>query len=439
MQDNLSRKDVTVIGGGLAGMAASIHLAKAGLQVLCIDASPEDDVVVGESLDWSAPDLLKVLGLSMERLIAEDIATYKRHIVLKLADGYTQEYIPSEWLGNSPWNVELRTLHVDRARLKVALREIVLSHGVVLLSDKASEVEQDEKKIIALTTVGGRRIDSHWFVDASGLAASLLARTFKLPVYEYGPSKVAIWNYFDVPYSIEGTTLYTDQNGPSYMEWVWEIPIHPNIVSVGYVAPGAAIKEQRQQGKTVDHIYKEQLSRIPRFEPLLQTTKETSPLVTSFRCRVHGKVAGPNWLVVGEAASMVDPMTSNGVTAALRHAAEASRLIAKHYHRGRLPVLARVSYSWRVQELAKFFNSGIETVIYDWPIRNRIGIVNAGDLYTVTAWSINVLYSRIRPSGLLSTGLFSLFLASLRASAWVFHWLCSKSHGSEASLESSAP
>ncbi len=437
MQDNLSRKDVTVIGGGLAGMAASIHLARAGLQVLCVDASSEDNALVGESLDWSAPDLLRILGLPMERLIAEEIATYKRHLILSLGDGSTQEYVPSEWLGNSPWNVELRTLHVDRARLRVALREIVLSHGVVILSDKALDVERDGKTIIALTTLSGQRIDSRWFVDASGFAASLLSRVFKLPVCEYGPGKVAIWNYFDVPDSIEGTTLHTDRNKPSYMEWVWEIPIHPNTISVGYVSPGAAVKEKRQQGKTVDDIYREQLSRIPRFEPLLQAAKESLPLVTSFRCRVHGKVSGPNWLIVGEAASMVDPMTSNGVTAALRHAAEASHLIARHFRRGRLPVLARASYNWRVQELAKFFNSGIEKIIYDWPIRNRIGIVTAGDVYTIPAWSINALYSRIRPSGLLSTGLFSLFLASLRASAWVLDWLCRNFPGSETSLEGS--
>jgi len=114
----------------------------------------------------------------MERLIAEEIATYKRHIVLSLGDGFNQEYVPSEWLGDPPWNVELRTLHVDRLQLKAALREIVLNHGVALLADKASDVERDGKRIIALKTQSGMRIDSRWFVDASGFATSLLPRDY---------------------------------------------------------------------------------------------------------------------------------------------------------------------------------------------------------------------------------------------------------------------
>jgi thioredoxin reductase len=34
--------EVTVISGGLAGMAASIHLSKAGLRVLCIEPDVTD-------------------------------------------------------------------------------------------------------------------------------------------------------------------------------------------------------------------------------------------------------------------------------------------------------------------------------------------------------------------------------------------------------------
>jgi menaquinone-9 beta-reductase len=424
MQTPADAIDVTVIGGGLAGMAASIHLSKAGLRVLCVEPDVADTSSVGESLDWSAPGLLKALGLTMERLIAEKIATYKRHVTLKLGDGCDREYIPGEWLGRPPFNVELRTLHVDRSRLNQLLREMVVSRGVMFLQDRVVAVETSGRRAVAVTTQLGSRITSPWFIDASGGAASLFARAFRLPAYESGPRKVAIWGYFPAEEPIEGTTLYAEGEKPRYMEWVWEIPINPNTISVGYVATGETIKTLRQQGQGVSDILIEKLRRFPRFERLLQSVPAISPSVTSFVCRMHGRVAGTNWLIVGEAAAMVDPMTANGVTAALRHAAEASRILIESRHRRRIPHLAAAMYSRRVLGLAMFFNRGIERVIYESPIRNWIGVLQAGDVYTVPAWSLNSVYSRFRPHGACKTLVFGFLLDVFRGGEYLLYRLC---------------
>ena len=192
----------------------------------------------------------------------------------------------------------------------------------------------------------------------------------------------------------------------------------PKTISVGYVTTGEMVKEKRQQGLSVREIFAAQLQRFPALQNLSHEPGREQPRTTSFRCRVFANVAGPNWLVAGEAAAMVDPMTSNGVTAALRQGAEASSLIIRYCHRERLPRLPAAMYCQRVLSLARFFNSGIENVLYDWPIRNRIGAFNAGDLYTIPAWSMNVVYSRLRPRGLIKTTVFRLLLASLRYSAW---------------------
>jgi len=424
MQNELGHIDVAVIGGGLAGMAASVNLARVGLQVLCFEAEMADTQPVGESLDWSAPDLLAALGLPMQRLIEEGIATYKRHVTLKLGDGSNQHYIPGEWLGRPPFNIELRTLHVDRTRMNAALREIVLRHNVQMLHDKVVDIETKGRRITAVTTAQGRRITAPWFIDASGSSARLFPRTFRLPAREYGPRKVAMWAYFAVPESTEGTTLYAQGTKPPYMDWVWEIPIHTNILSVGYVTTGDIIKARRLEGQTVEDIFRSQLARFPRFNDLLNSAGTISPAVTSYLCRVHGRLTGPNWLVIGEAAAMVDPMTANGVTAALRHAAEGSALIIQSRHRQQLPYFAATMYSRRVQDLARFFNTGIEKVIYDGPIRNHIGVMTAGDVYTIPAWSLNSVYSRFRPRGVVSTLLFGFLLGLFRASASILYGFC---------------
>ena len=269
-----------------------------------------------------------------------------------------------------------------------------------------------------------------WFVDASGSSASLFPKAFNLPIYEFGPKKVALWDYFKVTEPLEGTTLHADGEGPPYMEWVWQIPVRPDTISIGYVTTGEAIKQKRQAGLSVGEIYEQQLGHYPELTRHLPYTG--SPRTTSFVCRAYAKTCGPNWIAIGESAAMVDPMTSNGVTAALRHAGEASEIVARYRRSKQIPWLTRVLYSRRVLYMANFFNSGIEKVIYDWPIRNRIGALVAGDVYTIPAWSINNIYSRVEPRGAVSTALFGLFLAVLRAAMNILYWFCKRSRSASA-------
>jgi menaquinone-9 beta-reductase len=418
--------DVAIIGGGLSGKAASLHLAKAGLKVVCIEPAEVLRQPVGESLDWSSPELLNALGLSMGDLIETQVATWKRHVILSMPEGPPEHYVPVPWLGRAPFHVELRTLHVDRVRLDQELMKAALDCGVMLVRDKVVGVERDGKKVSSVQTARGERFSSPWFIDASGFGTSLLAREFSLGAIHNGPAKVAMWAYFEAPEAVEATTLYMEPKPAEYLDWIWEIPINPRVVSVGYLTTAAAMKAKREQGLSVEDVYRQQLMKFPRFEPLLRVGALSATNVTSFRSRVHVGVAGPNWLIVGEAASMVDPITSNGVTAALRHAAEGSALILKYRKRGSLPLHARLCYSSRILQMAKFFNEGIEKVVYEPPIRNRIGLRNSGTIYISPAWGMNLLYARVRPNGIVSTFVFNLFLRFFRASAWVFHQLCKR-------------
>jgi flavin-dependent dehydrogenase len=424
-----SVSDVTVIGGGLSGKAASLHLARAGLSVTCVEPGEGDRQVVGESLDWSAPDLLSALGLPMEELVSTQIATWKKHVTVKSSDGSSEHYVPSPWLAGPPFHVELRTLHVDRKRLDQELQRMVLDCGVKVLRDRVVRVERNErndKNISVLHTAAGAQLSSSWFIDASGSATCLLAREFNLSAVQFGPPKVALWTYIPVTDPGEGTTLYMEASRAEYLDWIWEIPISTNVVSVGYATTGAAMKAKRAQGLSVEDIFRQQLKKFPRFEALLQMPAQSDIHVTSYRCRVHAGAAGPNWLIAGEAASMVDPITANGVTAALRHAAEASALIVKYRKRGRLPLSARASYSGRMLQMAKFFNGGIEKIVYESPVRNRIGLGRSGTIYTSPAWSMNLVYARLRPTGIVSTFLFGLSLKFFRAGAWLLHRICKR-------------
>ena len=164
--------------------------------------------------------MLKAVGLPMEDLVNTKTATWKRHVTLKSRDGCSEHYVPTPWLAGAPFHIELRTLHVDRIRLDQQLLQLTIDSGVTLVRDKVVRVERDGKKISAVQTAGGARFSSPWFIDASGFATCLLAREFNLPAIHFGPAKVAMWTYFPVPESIEGTTLYMEPISAEYLDWI---------------------------------------------------------------------------------------------------------------------------------------------------------------------------------------------------------------------------
>jgi flavin-dependent dehydrogenase len=309
-------------------------------------------------------------------------------------------------------------LHLDRLQVHNRLQQSACTHGVVTLHERAVGFEIRDRRISAVETSAGHCIRASWIIDASGAAASVLGKEFSLPFAAYGPHKVALWAYFPTEDWVEATTLYMLSPVGEYMEWIWEIPVRPGVSSIGYIAPGSKVKLQRAHGlKNLDLLWK-QMQKFARLSTLAKDAPPERVAVTSFLCRTYMGVCGPNWIIIGEAASQSDPITGNGVTAALRNAEKASALICRYRHRKIIPVLARTAYNLRVSGIGRYFNSLIEKLFYQPPLRARLGLFGTARAYTVPAWLTNLLYSRVRPRRLFGTVIFCSALVTIRAVAW---------------------
>ena len=412
--------DVIVIGAGSGGLAASIFLGQKKIQVLCIEPEPFPHERLGESLDWSAPPLLFALGLSQKQIINEQIGTNKRKIKIFPLGYPSWSAQPPDWIDHKRIGIDPQTLHVDRSRLDQRLFEIAQELGVTFVYDRVSTVEIRDDKVIACQTAKGQRFKAKWFIDTSG-QARLFGRRFKIPKAECGRHKVCLWTYFKAePYYNEGTTFFIDSAGDDYLSWVWDIPISSEAASVGYILPAEDLKSLRRQGKSVKQMLHDELKNYPRFNDLLADQPDFKVLTCSYRTYTSARASGENWLIAGEAASMPDPFTGNGVTAAYRQAREAANFIQDAFGQGRLSKRQQQVYNTNIRRMGHMFNYGIETMVYNWPVRWGLGLFAAQRAYAFPVWIMNAIYSKLEPQGRMSMAIFGCLMAITHV--WFIGW-----------------
>ncbi len=410
-----ARPDVAIVGAGIAGLAAAIFLRERGLSVLCVDPRPHPHEKVGESLDWSSPGLLRRLGLPVDTLIADRVATWKRGIAVSQTAQPEWSVSPPPWIARRPLGFETVTVHVDRPALDGRLCDRARALGTEFLWEQVGHLETAGDRITACMTKSGRCIEARWYLDATG-TSRLFARTFDIPVRHYGCRKVCLWTYFDTPPLREGTTFFWD-NTAGYLSWVWDIPITPARTSVGLVLPADRLRAEREGGPAdVDALLARELARYPRFRPLLDAQPITRVERTSFQPYVTARASGDNWLMIGEAASMPDPLTGNGVTSGIRHASHAVEAIASGGE-GPLSSGRRRMYARHVERLGHSFNAHIERTIYQPAVRRGLGFTGAVYAYTIFAFFINALHARFSPRRPARMAAFACIFGAARV--WV--------------------
>ena len=170
-------------------------------------------------------------------------------------------------------------------------------------------------------------------VDASG-QSSMLMNKFKLRVWDPELNKGAIWTYWEGAYRDtgrdEGATVVI--HTPNHKGWFWYIPLHDNRVSIGVVAPFDYLFKQRTSH---EQTYTEEVENCPAIKDRVASARRiTGYFATrdfSYRSK---KVAGPGWVLIGDAFGFLDPLYSSGVLLALRSGEMAADAIGEAMQKG---------------------------------------------------------------------------------------------------------
>ncbi len=280
---------MVIIGGGPAGAAAAITCAASGLSTLILERTAFPRDCPGESLHPGVEPLFDRLGVGD----AVRAADFVRYPGIWMEWEGPRQFVPfgqderGPWLGFQAWRAELDTLLLARAR---ALGVEVLQPCRAL-----SPLRGEHQEVVGVETDAGP-LRARVVIDAAG-GSHWLARQLGLPRQEASPRLVATYGYVKDPGDTAGDAphIVADDEG-----WTWTARVRPGVrqwtrlTFDGRPAPAGWLPLELRE-----------------FEPL---GRGRGADVTWRRVTAP---AGPGYLMVGDAAAVIDPASSHGVLRAL--------------------------------------------------------------------------------------------------------------------------
>ena len=307
--------DVLVIGGGPAGTTTATMLARKGFQVLLIEREPFPRDHIGESLLPASIPILEELEVSDSITKAGFLPKWGATMI------WGKENVPWSWRFEETSPKYPHSYQVWRPLFDQLLLQNSQRNGVTIW-EGCNVVDvllegREAKEVLYRTNEGNiGRLLTRFIVDASG-QTGVLNRKLKLRRVDPFFQNLAVYCYFEgaqrLP-SPDETNIFIEsyQNG-----WLWNIPLHTGLTSVGAVADThAAQAEILKHGS--NGFLTNQISQAPYMSALLaNATPYSDSVVVKDWSYTSDHFAGDGYVLVGDAACFVDPLFSSGVHLAL--------------------------------------------------------------------------------------------------------------------------
>jgi len=276
--------EVTVLGGGPAGATASLLLASWGHSVRVITKGGVDHSLA-VSLPPSCGKLFDAIGVSDAIERAQFIRSTGNTV----------------WWGGSgrvePFASGARGWQLDVSQLSQVLLQRAIASGVSV-----------ERQLVAEAPSG-------FVLDCTG-RAGVVARAKNVRRHDPGPRTIALvgeWRRADAwPVRDETHTLIESYDDG----WMWSVPVGSGVRHIA-----AMVDPQRSglaRGGSKTDVYRAEIAKTREFERLtVDATLIDGPWGWDASQYDATAYAGDNWLLVGDAGSFIDPLSSAGVKKAL--------------------------------------------------------------------------------------------------------------------------
>jgi flavin-dependent dehydrogenase len=306
------RCDVLVAGGGPAGSAAAISLARLGHTIVLVDRERPAWRRLGESLAPSAVTLLRELGLEPSSVLRGQLAC------CSMQSSWGRDALRHTDLTLHPYGC---AWHIDRRAFDAALLTAAEDVGVRVLRSawlRCVAAIDGPQWHVELGT--GATLEAAWLVDATGRTA-VVARSVGA-VRARSTRLTALGAHVDASHPLTETDSLVEAC-PS--GWWFSAHMPQGRMAVALFCDPWSLPKRRADRGT---FWQTALVRTEHTKRRVAATATPSRLFAAVADSARLKpVTGAGWTAVGDAAFAVDPLSSFGVCHALETGMRAATAI----------------------------------------------------------------------------------------------------------------
>ncbi len=327
--------DIAIIGGGLAGLTAAIHLIQAGKTVRLIEKKQyPQHKVCGEYISAEVLPYFKQLGVDLQNIQPDHVQRFRLHAP---SGRYVESKLPLGGIG------------IRRYTLDHYLYQYAQKLGVQFdLNTRIDQVKFKEDQFYLSSKKG--QFFAAKVVLASFGKRSNLDVNLKRPFVQNPAAYVGVKFYLDNDFPKDLVSLYNFAEG-----YAGAVRVEDGSADIAYLCQA----KQLQNHGSIEALEKEVLYKNPAIKDLFNAGKRSpeKPIAISNVSFLPKQQIEQHMLMIGDAAGMIPPLAGNGMAMGIhgaKIAAECSlAFLNKQLDRSSLE--RQFTQRWRAQFSKRLF------------------------------------------------------------------------------------